>query len=72
MDLVSFNNKLKVVKAEELDGAKRYVIGYFESVMDAWQFASDIKALGIEDAFVTQYVNGERNMSFDALEALEN
>ncbi len=72
LDLVSFNNKLKVVKAEEVDGAKRYVIGYFESLMDAWQFASDIKALGIDDAFVTQYVNGERNMSFDALEALEN
>ena len=72
LDLVSFNNKLKVVKAEEVDGAKRYVIGYFEDLMDAWQFASDIKALGIDDAFVTQYVDGERNMSFDALEALEN
>ena len=71
LDLVSFNNKLKVVKAEEVDGAKRYVIGYFEDVMDAWQFASDIKALGIEDAFVTQYIDGERNMEFDALEAID-
>lgn len=71
LDLVSFNNKLKVVKAEEVDGAKRYVIGYFEDLMDAWQFASDIKALGIEDAFVTQYVDGERNMDFDALDAID-
>lgn len=71
LDLVSFNNKLKVVKAEEVDGAKRYVIGYFEELMDAWQFASDIKALGIEDAFVTQYVDGERNMDFDALDAID-
>lgn len=72
LDLVSFNNKLKVVKAEEVDGAKRYVIGYFEDLMDAWQFASDIKSLGIDDAFVTQYIDGKRNMSFDALKALDN
>lgn len=71
LDLVSFNNKLKVVKAEEVDGAKRYVIGYFEDLMDAWQFASDIKALGIEDAFVTQYIDGVRNMEFDALDAID-
>ena len=69
LDLVSFNNKLKVVKAEEADGAKRYVIGYFEVLQDAMQFAQDIKVLGIEDAFVTQYIDGERNMEFDALEA---
>ncbi len=72
LDLVSFNNKLKIVKAEEVDGAKRYVIGYFEDVLDAVQFAADIKALGITDAFVTQYIDGERNMDFDALEAVEN
>ena len=72
LDLVSFNNKLKVVKAEEVDGAKRYVIGYFEDLMDAWQFANDIKLLGIEDAFVSQYIDGERNMEFDALEAIDN
>jgi septal ring factor EnvC (AmiA/AmiB activator) len=70
LDLVSFNEKLKVVKAEEVDGAKRYVIGYFENVMDAVQFSNDIKSLGIDDAFVTQYVDGERNMEFDALEVI--
>ncbi|MBR9859860.1 hypothetical protein GYB22_03770 [bacterium] len=72
LDLVSFNNKLKVVKAEEVDGAKRYVIGYFEDLMDAWQFASDIKQLGIDDAFVTKYIDGERDMKFDALKAIED
>lgn len=70
LDLVSFNEKLKVVKAEEVDGAKRYVIGYFENLMDAVQFSQDIKKLGIEDAFVSQYIDGERNMEFDALEAI--
>ena len=72
LDLVSFNNRLKVVKAEEVDGAKRYVIGYFEDLMDAWQFASDIKQLGIDDAFVTKYDDGVRDMDFDALDAIDD
>jgi hypothetical protein len=70
LDLVSFNDKLKTIKAEEIDGAKRYVIGHFETVMDALQFSNDIKALGISDAFVSQYTNGVRNMDYDALEAI--
>jgi len=70
LDLVSFNDKLKTIKAEEIDGAKRYVIGHFEDVMDALQFSNDIKSLGINDAFVSQYTNGIRNMDYDALEAI--
>ncbi|MFT4598270.1 MAG: hypothetical protein ACJAR8_000741 [Bacteroidia bacterium] len=70
LDLVSFNDKLKTIKAEEIDGAKRYVIGHFETVMDALQFSNDIKALGINDAFVSQYTNGVRNMDYDAIEAI--
>ena len=70
LDLVSFNDKLKTIKAEEIGGAKRYVIGHFENVMDALQFSNDIKALGINDAFVSQYKNGVRNMDYDALEAI--
>jgi TolA-binding protein len=70
LDLVSFNEKLKTIKAEEVDGAKRYVIGHFENVMDAIQFSNDIKKLGIKDAFVSQYEDGVRNMTFDALEEI--
>jgi hypothetical protein len=70
LDLVSFNEKLKTIKAEEVDGAKRYVIGHFENVMDAIQFSNDIKKLGIKDAFVSQYEDGVRNMTFDALEKI--
>lgn len=70
LNLVSFNEKLKTVKAEEIDGAKRYVIGHFENVMDALQFSNDIKALGIKDAFVSQYIDGVRNMDYDALKAI--
>lgn len=70
LDLMSFNEKLKTVKVEEVDGAKRYVIGHFDNLMDALQFSNDIKTLGIKDSFVSQYVDGDRNMSFDALKEI--
>lgn len=70
LDLVSFNDKLKTVRAEEIDGKKRYVIGHFDNLLDAVQFSNDIKRIGVSDAFVTEYINGKRNMNFDAYEGL--
>ena len=70
LDLVSFNDKLKTVRAEEIDGKKRYVIGHFDNLLDAIQFSNDIKRIGVSDAFVTEYIDGERNMNFDAYEGL--
>lgn len=66
LNLQSFNNVTKHIKAEEIDGAKRYVVGYFENVEDALEFRTDIQKLGIKDAFVSQYIDGERVMNFDA------
>lgn len=70
LDLVSFNDKLKTVRAEEIDGKKRYVIGHFDNLLDAVQFSNDIKRIGVSDAFVTEYVDGKRNMNFDAYKGL--
>lgn len=70
LNLVSFNEKLKTIKAEDVDGKKRYVIGHFENLMDAVQFRNDIKTLGIDDAFVSQYIDGSRIMEFDAMKAI--
>jgi DNA repair exonuclease SbcCD ATPase subunit len=70
LDLVSFNDKLKTVRAEEIDGKKRYVIGHFDNLLDAVQFSNDIKRIGMSDAFVTEYIDGKRNMNFDAYEGL--
>jgi SMC interacting uncharacterized protein involved in chromosome segregation len=70
LDLVSFNDKLKTVRAEEIDGKKRYVIGHFNNLLDAVQFSNDIKRIGVSDAFVTEYIDGERNMNFNAYEGL--
>ena len=71
LDLASFNKNLKMIRAEEVDNAKRYVVGYFTDVMDAVDFRDDIKILGVSDAFVSQYIDGERNMEFDAEELLK-
>ena len=68
---VAFNEKLKTIKAESVDGKKRYVIGHFDDLMDAVQFRNDIKSLGIDDAFVSQYKDGERVMGFDAMKAID-
>ena len=70
LDLVSFNDKLKTVRAEEIDGKKRYVIGHFDNLLDAVQFSNDIKRIGVSDSFVTEYIDGKRNMNFDAYEGL--
>lgn len=70
LDLLSFNDKLKTVRAEEIDGKKRYVIGHFDNLLDAVQFSNDIKRIGVSDAFVTEYIDGKRNMNFDAYEGL--
>lgn len=67
LDLEGFNSQARFIKAEEIDGAKRYVIGYFNDLAGAVQFGEDIKKIGIKDAFVSEYVDGQRNMSFDAL-----
>ncbi|MDB4161416.1 hypothetical protein N9772_03520 [Bacteroidia bacterium] len=72
LDLASFNEKLKTIKAEDVDGKKRYVIGHFVNLMEAVQFRNDIKILGIDDAFVSQYKNGTRIMDFDAMKAIGN
>jgi uncharacterized coiled-coil protein SlyX len=67
LDLKAFNADPRMAKAEVIDGAKRYVIGYFKNPQDALNFRSDIQKLGISDAFVSQYVNGTRNKEYDAL-----
>ncbi len=65
LNLASFNDSQKTIKAESFNGAKRYVIGYFYNVEDAVSFSNDIKKLGVKDAFVSQYIDGERNIDFD-------
>lgn len=69
LQLDEFNKRIRTVRAENQEGGKRYVIGYFKDLNNAIQFGEEIKTIGIDDAFVSQYVNGVRNMTFDAQEA---
>lgn len=66
LQLDEFNSRVRTIRAENQDGGKRYVIGYFTDLNQAKQFGEEIKTIGIDDAFVSQYVNGVRNMKFDA------
>jgi TolA-binding protein len=68
ISIPALDTEPKVVHVEQVAGAKRYVIGYFNDLDNAMRFADDIKLLGISDAFVSQYIDGDRNMEFDALE----
>ncbi|MBO6515495.1 MAG: hypothetical protein JJ975_03000 [Bacteroidia bacterium] len=69
LKLDEFNKRIRTIRAENQGGGKRYVIGYFTDLNDAMEFGDEIKTIGIDDAFVSQYVNGVRNMKFDAQKA---
>lgn len=45
---------------EENKGVNRYVIGQFRDEKSALRVVSDIRRMGIRDAFITKYVNGKR------------
>jgi predicted RNase H-like nuclease (RuvC/YqgF family) len=66
LDLRSTFNTGKGLRTENYTGGNAYLIGNFNSVEDAIQFANDIKKLGITNAFVTQYIDGNRNIGYDA------
>jgi len=68
LQLDEFNSRVRTIRAENQDGGKRYVIGYFRDLESAKQFNEEIKTIGIDDAFVSQYINGTRNREFDAQE----
>jgi hypothetical protein len=45
---------------EEVDGMNRYVISYFPDQETALKFVADIRKLGIHQAFVAKYIDGQR------------
>ena len=52
--------KPKSVGFEKTEGMNRYVVGYFDAKEEAEHFASDLRKLGLKDAFVAKYTDGER------------
>jgi predicted RNase H-like nuclease (RuvC/YqgF family) len=66
LDLRSTFNTGKGLRTENYTGGNAYLIGNFNSAEEAIKFADNIKKLGITNAFVTQYIDGSRNVVYDA------
>ena len=45
---------------EEVEGMNRYIISYFPDEEVAKNFVADVRKMGIKDAFVSKYIDGER------------
>jgi cell division protein FtsB len=45
---------------EDVDGMNRYIISYFPDEKIAKDFVTDIRKMGIKDAFVSKYIDGQR------------
>ncbi|MDB5284326.1 MAG: hypothetical protein JWO06_3401 [Bacteroidota bacterium] len=50
----------KSITYEVVDGMNRYVIGAFPEEQSAKNFVTDIRKLGVKDAFVAKYIDGTR------------
>lgn len=48
------------IKTEIIDGVTKYYVGSFEDPWEAEDFASAIRMMGIDGAFVTKFVDGKR------------
>ncbi|MDX2002214.1 MAG: SPOR domain-containing protein [Chitinophagales bacterium] len=52
--------RAKKVETEDIDGYNKYIIGYFSTLEEAEAFEKDVKKMGIQDAWVVPYKNGDR------------
>jgi hypothetical protein len=53
-------DQARYIGYEDVNGMNRYVISYFPDSLAAAQFVGDIRKLGIRDAFVAKYIDGQR------------
>lgn len=61
-----FLNSAKCITTSNVNGNNVYEVGGFNDVNEASMMAQELKRMGLRDAFVTKYVNGARDYSFDA------
>lgn len=59
-DMNSYFDKPKYVGFEKADGMNRYIVSYFMDKDAAERFAADLRKLGLHDAFVAKYADGQR------------
>ena len=61
----------KAIKTEVVDGVTKYYVGSFEDPFQAEDFASAIRMMGIEGAFVAKFIDGKR-VNFDINDLMNN
>ena len=65
LDITHLFTSEKYLMHEDINGAYRYSVGNFTSEIDAEAFKVEIRKLGIKDAFVTKYKDGERTTKIE-------
>ena len=65
LDLTRYFQEPRFIGYEQVDGMNRYVISFFPDEETAQSFVTDIRKLGIKDAFVAKYIDGTRVYEWD-------
>ena len=59
-NLDEYNNNLVMLRNQQSDGIKKYVLARFREFSRAEAFVNDMRKLGIPDAFITGVIDGTR------------
>ena len=63
-------DKSKNIATEDVDGFKKYIVGYFGDLDQATAFTKDVKKMGIQDAWIVPYNDGKRISDAEAEQLL--
>ena len=59
-DISAYFEKPKNMGTEDIDGYKKYLVGYFDDLDKAEAFTKDMKKMGVKDAWIVPYKDGAR------------
>lgn len=59
-DLSQYNESIIRLRNGKHEGLNKYLLGRFIDYNEAIKFKKDIKTMGVKDAFIVGYVDGER------------
>jgi hypothetical protein len=65
--LDKYKQNLEGLKQDSIDGMKRVSLGAFSRLADAQQFQAEVVRMGLENAYVVAYENGQPIALFEAI-----
>jgi len=65
--LDKYKQNLEGLKQDSIDGMKRISLGAFSRLVDAQQFQAEVVRMGLENAYVVAYENGQPIALFEAI-----